>query len=344
VAERYASIPAQAEASTQILTAHFGLGDLLYARQRMEKDLDMVARVGTQHRLRFLAPAHRAILAYYFRGDWPTLAAELTRYATDPDVAQMPLGAVPAAYAILCHVRAGNEIEARRLLATLIPILESVDPVMYLHNVAVHLAAMSAWELGAAEYAATCSHLLSAVVAAGLGRAWWGPHELMLARMAALGGHIDEAGEYFAQARAWTEAQQHRYLAPIIDYDEALALVRIGAPDRPRIDALLAKALAAFRALETGGWEQRALALQDRAAASPAPPSTKPTYPDGLTAREVDVLRLLADGLTNKEIAQRLVLSVPTVARHIATIYNKIDARGRADATAYALRHGLASG
>ena len=75
-----------------------------------------------------------------------------------------------------------------------------------------------------------------------------------------------------------------------------------------------------------------------------APPESpaEPTYPDGLTAREVQVLFLLAGGMTNKEIAEQLVLSVPTVARHIANIYTKIDARGRAEATAYALRHALA--
>jgi DNA-binding NarL/FixJ family response regulator len=108
------------------------------------------------------------------------------------------------------------------------------------------------------------------------------------------------------------------------------------------IDTLVYRALVAFRALEMQGWLQRALALQEQLAASRAPASaTTPTYPDGLTAREVEVLSLLAGGLTNKEIAERLVLSIPTVARHIANIYTKIDARGRADATAYALRHGL---
>jgi DNA-binding CsgD family transcriptional regulator len=58
-----------------------------------------------------------------------------------------------------------------------------------------------------------------------------------------------------------------------------------------------------------------------------------------LTPREMEVLRLIADGCTNTEIAAELVLSVRTVERHIANIYAKIGARGRADATAYALRH-----
>ena len=63
--------------------------------------------------------------------------------------------------------------------------------------------------------------------------------------------------------------------------------------------------------------------------------------PDGLTQREVEVLRLIASGQTNSEIAEELVLSVRTVERHIGNIYGKIGARGRADATAYTLTRGL---
>ena len=53
-----------------------------------------------------------------------------------------------------------------------------------------------------------------------------------------------------------------------------------------------------------------------------------------LTNRETDVLRLIAGGQSNREIAAELVLSIRTVERHITTLYGKIDARGRADATA----------
>ena len=62
----------------------------------------------------------------------------------------------------------------------------------------------------------------------------------------------------------------------------------------------------------------------------------------GLSRREVEVLRLLAAGDSNGEIARRLGVSPHTVERHVANIYRKIDARGRADATAYAVRQGLA--
>ena len=73
---------------------------------------------------------------------------------------------------------------------------------------------------------------------------------------------------------------------------------------------------------------------------SPGPEVPAPAARD-LTARELDVVRLLASGQTNQEIADELVLSVRTVERHIANVYRKLGARGRAHATAYALTRGL---
>ena len=59
------------------------------------------------------------------------------------------------------------------------------------------------------------------------------------------------------------------------------------------------------------------------------------------TPREVDVLRLLARGLSNKQIGERLVISPKTVGSHIEHIYAKIDASTRARASLYAMQHGL---
>ena len=61
-----------------------------------------------------------------------------------------------------------------------------------------------------------------------------------------------------------------------------------------------------------------------------------------LTQRELEVIRLVATGGTNADIATALGVSIHTVERHLVNIYRKIDARGRADATAYAVRRGLA--
>ena len=63
--------------------------------------------------------------------------------------------------------------------------------------------------------------------------------------------------------------------------------------------------------------------------------------PAGLTAREVEVLRLLARGLTNKQAAQQLAISPKTVGRHIESIYSKIGASTRAAAALFAVEHNL---
>jgi DNA-binding NarL/FixJ family response regulator len=76
-------------------------------------------------------------------------------------------------------------------------------------------------------------------------------------------------------------------------------------------------------------------------AASAGPGGQQP--PDGLTAREAEVLTLLASGLSNAEIAQRLFLSHATVKTHINRIFAKTGARDRAQAVRYAYQHGLAS-
>jgi predicted ATPase/class 3 adenylate cyclase/DNA-binding CsgD family transcriptional regulator len=92
---------------------------------------------------------------------------------------------------------------------------------------------------------------------------------------------------------------------------------------------------------------EQALTLQEQEMVS-APTMTvatttpSPTYPAGLTAREVGVLRLVARGLTNAEIAGELRLSEKTIAHHLTHIFNKTTSENRAAAAAFAIRHGLA--
>ncbi|HZK52254.1 MAG TPA: response regulator transcription factor, partial [Actinomycetota bacterium] len=81
-----------------------------------------------------------------------------------------------------------------------------------------------------------------------------------------------------------------------------------------------------------------------RAVLEAAGESRKPgrsEWPEGLTDREVDVMRLLATGLSNKQIARRLTVSPKTVGHHVEHIYAKIGVSTRAGATLFAMELGL---
>ncbi|MGH2891911.1 MAG: response regulator transcription factor, partial [Solirubrobacteraceae bacterium] len=67
----------------------------------------------------------------------------------------------------------------------------------------------------------------------------------------------------------------------------------------------------------------------------------RPQRPAGLTAREIEILRLLARGLLNKEIARGLQIAPKTVGNHIEHIYAKIGVSSRAAAALFATEHGL---
>jgi len=74
---------------------------------------------------------------------------------------------------------------------------------------------------------------------------------------------------------------------------------------------------------------------------SDSPPGPAP-FPLGLSGREVEVLRLVTDGLTNAQIAERLFISPKTVSAHLVSIFGKLGVTSRAAATRFAMEHGLA--
>ncbi len=107
-----------------------------------------------------------------------------------------------------------------------------------------------------------------------------------------------------------------------------------------RLDqAAFAAAWAAGQALT---WEQayelQGMVLADYGVATAVSPRV---YPNGLTQREVEVLNLLTEGLTNAKIAEILVVSPYTINAHLRSIYNKLDVSTRAAATRYALEHDI---
>ena len=119
--------------------------------------------------------------------------------------------------------------------------------------------------------------------------------------------------------------------------------------DADRTD--IARALqAAAEGLTVFDPRVRATLLAAAAASGPSPPASSAGAapaaradgpPDGLTHREVEILGLIAMGLTNPEIAQRLFLSNHTIKTHINRIFAKTGSRDRVAAIAYAQRHGI---
>lgn len=136
--------------------------------------------------------------------------------------------------------------------------------------------------------------------------------------------------EALAEARScWTELQAP-YETARTRVLIARALRRLGDEETAAIESR-----AAAQVLERIG-ATRDLERLDGSAASDRPDATA-----GLTSREVEIIRLVAAGRTNKEIAEELVISDKTVARHLHNVFTKLDLPNRSAATAYAYEHGL---
>jgi DNA-binding NarL/FixJ family response regulator len=138
------------------------------------------------------------------------------------------------------------------------------------------------------------------------------------------------AGEHEAAAEAWRALGCEYDAASTLSFADDVDAVRSAHERLLELGARPAAALAARRLRERGA---RGVARGPR-------PSTREN-PAGLTAREVDVLRLVAAGLRNAEIAERLFVSAKTVDHHISAILRKLPARTRTEASAEAVRLGL---
>ncbi|MGE0542109.1 MAG: AAA family ATPase [Dehalococcoidia bacterium] len=154
-------------------------------------------------------------------------------------------------------------------------------------------------------------------------------------------GRWDTAERHFRDALAINTRLRARPHVLRTRLHHAAMLLRRGAPDDiVRAGRLLRDGAPAARELGLTFIVQKTASLLEQIERPGI--ARRPPLPDGLTDREVEVLRLLAAGQTNREIAGTLVLSARTVDHHIANIYRKINARRRADAAAYAQRVGLA--
>ena len=148
------------------------------------------------------------------------------------------------------------------------------------------------------------------------------------------------ASDHFETALAFCRDAGYRPELAWTCHDYAEALLQRGNPgDLETATSLLSESLAISTELGMRPLMDRVITLQKRAEAQPV---RAPAYPDGLTQREVEVLRLIAASKTDREIAEELVISLRTVTTHVGNILNKTGCANRAGATAYAIRQGLA--
>jgi DNA-binding NarL/FixJ family response regulator len=129
------------------------------------------------------------------------------------------------------------------------------------------------------------------------------------------------------------------------DLDQLLPLLRAGATGCIARDESVADLARAIIAVGRGEiWLPPAIAGRALAALARGETTGGDTLIEPLTERETDVLRLLAQGLTNKDIAQTLILSVRTIEAHLRNIFGKLNVSSRTEAALWATRHGYGPG
>jgi ATP/maltotriose-dependent transcriptional regulator MalT len=197
--------------------------------------------------------------------------------------------------------------------------------------------AWAAYCRAAGDLAAARDHAAAALVHATEPRqplALLAAHRL-LGELAIRGGRYADAQAHLGESLALIEA----CAAP---YERALTLLTLTELHQATERADEARAaLDEARAICGRLGADPVLAHADRLAAGLEHVRPQPAYPDGLTEREVDVLRLVAAGRSNRDAAAALSVSKRTIERHLENLYRKIGAHNRADATAYAFRHHL---
>jgi len=151
-----------------------------------------------------------------------------------------------------------------------------------------------------------------------------------------------EGGEATRKMRAAEPDTHVLVLTTYADDDSLFPALQAGAHGYLTKDASAEEIERAIRAVADGHTHLDPAIQQRLVATVLSTKAQNPTLPDDLTTREIEVLKLIAAGLSNTEIAVALVVSAATVKTHINHIFQKTGARDRAQAVRYAYQQGLA--
>jgi DNA-binding CsgD family transcriptional regulator len=327
-------------ASRARLLAAITAGDLAAVQALAARDLQLCE----EHGLPWSPDSYAWLgLAAFWRGDWPA-ALDAFGEGMRRERPGMVAGACRAG-AVLVLAYLGEQTRCRAMLSG--PLLE-LPPRGRPSSLGQWTGFLMATEalalLGANEQAAARYDLV--VDAMRAGNVLRGYDNRLLHGVAGLAAAAaerwDTAEDHFRRAMELAEALPHRLDQADVRRLYARILAERGsAGDRALARRLLAEAAALYAEIGMPRHLHLAQTLlvglrQDHPAGA-----ARSSQAHQLTGRELQVLSLLAGGHTSKEIATQLSLSVTTVQRHVANIYAKISVRNRAEATGYALRHGL---
>ena len=331
-----------------MLSACARLGDVPRAEQWSARMKEFAERYDSRHLLGSCRVSYGHVMST--GGHWQTAEAELTAAVDDLSATRAGMASGGLARLGLLRLRQGRTGEARSLFEQALP---SVAAVIGLGEIALG-------EDDAASARDAAERALRRSGSATLDRL--PPLELLVRAAAALGdlpaartalAELDEiaaaAGTPYLAGRASRASAQvalaegDAEAARRCAEDAVDSFTLATAPyDAARAREVLARALTALGRAEHA--QREAGAARDVLSALGAAP--EPVAPSGaagseLTAREIDVLRLVAQGLSDAEVAERLIVSPHTVHRHVANIRAKLRLPSRAAAVAYAARERL---
>jgi DNA-binding CsgD family transcriptional regulator len=318
-------LPHRAVVRTFRATLLGGRGEFEAAASQLREARDLFSGLPPARSSEALVTLVEELTKQHVEADWPRVAGVMWNLARSPEHFAGWLSLGCAAFAAHANAHTGDVDRAREILGYILPALCSDDPLTSTASNAIGLAGDAVWELRAVDFAERLLPYARTLADVDPRAFYMTSSELTVARLSAVTGRLDQAVEYFARARVTLERDDQRVLRAIVDYDEALTRIEHHKPGARRF---LDAAGARFQDLGMREWSRRLMTVD-------APDRE---LPDALTAREAEILRLVAARRTNKEIAAQLVLSVHTVERHVQNAYRKVGANNRLDASDYVAR------
>jgi DNA-binding CsgD family transcriptional regulator/tetratricopeptide (TPR) repeat protein len=284
------------------------------------------------------------------RGEWEEAEDALELLTTPGRIFEEPGSAIEGIsllYRGLMAAHRGETTESERIAALQARLLQQARPdvasvAAYASAVEIADRMKTATDVAGAERALMTAAQHEMVITSG----WLFLMPRALGLASSVAGHLDEAVsrlDIAMQVAAGLGARPERGRACI---DLARVLMRrSGKADRERAAELVAEAGRVFQELGMHPFVDQAAAVALEVQTS-LPRVEKPPsrFPDRLSIREVEVLQLVARGRSNQQIADELILSAKTIARHVSNIFDKIGVQNRSAATAYAFEKGLAAG